>query len=159
MTGRGTYIKREGVCSFRAHLMASTCSYRLDDFCREKNLSFFELKLQCIFCRHYCSLTDLAEFHEKVLSIVYRDGLPYAACNNCLCFTAKAERERYFQCSCRFSILDAVVGVPVETITVRCLLCLALLNFEDKIRCTASNEEAYLVRGHWRATCNKCKSL
>lgn len=138
--------------------MASQYPLRLREYCDYYGISFFDLTIRCIFCKCTLTVVDLAKFHAKVLSLAYRDDEPFAACTRCLRVTAYFERERYLLCTSKCSILDAVVGCSLDKLTVRCLVCLALLTEAEKAECAARDSEAHLIRGYWRTVCNNCRN-
>ena len=139
--------------------MDSSQPTRLNEFCRVNNITFFDLRLSCIFCQFVCSLEDLASFFTKDLSIVYKYNKPHACCRKCLLLTANYEREKYFQCVVKSSVIDVVAGKRLEDLIVRCLYCFALLDSIEKKECLNRDENIALVRGHWRSFCRHCFSL
>lgn len=140
-----------------ALLMASAYPMLLRDYCRERHIDFFDLSLQCIFCNADLTLLDCANFQDKCLSIITRDGNAFGACIRCLRLSAKIERERYTQCAVRCNILDTIAGKPIESLLMRCTFCYRVIPAEEKQECVALNREAYLVRGTWRTHCNRCR--
>lgn len=131
---------------------------RLDAFCHRYGISFFDLAIPCVFCQQVCCLKDLADFHERKLSLAWRDGDPYAACNPCLTATAKYERLKYTQCCGKLCNLDAIVGKPLDAIPVRCHLCFSLLDVQAKAEGSVKFRDAFLIRGYWRSWCGKCNN-
>ncbi|AEM24635.1 transforming protein [Human papillomavirus 141] len=130
----------------------------LKTYCNVFNISFFDLKLRCIFCKYYLSLTDLALFHEKQLSLIWKNLVCYACCNRCLCLSARYEADHYFQCACKVQVLHALLDKPLSEITVRCYYCYYLLDLSAKYDLISRDKSACLVRGHWRAPCRQCLS-
>lgn len=155
VTGRGTYIS-EKLLKFADLRMEIAEPTRLDEFCKLHNIDFFNLRMPCIFCKFLCTLEDLASFHQKNLSVVYRLGTPHACCKKCLLHSAKYERHRFFQCTVKCSIIDVVAGKPLDELLVRCLHCFALLDHAEKYDCLSRDEQVVLVRGHWRLCCRNC---
>ena len=129
---------------------------RLDQYCKQHRISFFELRIQCIFCRHICSLVDLAAFYHKCLRLVWKDEVCYACCTACLKLSAKFELENYYQCSISSQFFEDIVRKPLQEIVIRCLKCFALLDIMEKLDHLRNCRDVHLVRGHWRADCRNC---
>lgn len=137
--------------------MASELPRRLDDFCERSGQSFFTLQLQCAFCKFGLTLQELAEFHEKCLCLLYRNGIPYGACRGCLRLSAKLEYEMYCRCTVAAVQLSDILGQPLQTIAVRCVECYKLLDLAEKVDLCAGSEKCYLVRSLWRGRCRLCR--
>lgn len=129
---------------------------RLDEYCKLHCIDFFNLRLHCIFCKFICTLEDLAAFYQKNLSLVYRLGIPHACCSKCLRHSAEYERYKFFQCAVNYSVIDVIAGKSLNDLIVRCLYCLALLDYAEKYDCLSRGEQVVLVRGHWRSCCRNC---
>nr|AYA94674.1 MAG: E6 protein [Human papillomavirus] len=147
------YELKSAVSSF---LMAAYFPRRLDEYCQFYQIDFFSLRLPCIFCLFYPSLQDLADFYCKKLNIVWRKNVPYVCCSKCCKHSALLERQKFFQCSVKCSILDAVVGKPLKEIVIRCVSCFALLDYAEKLDLCTRDDVVLLVRGHWRGDCRNC---
>ena len=157
ITGRGTYIRR--ACRHLiAIFMAEFCPVRLDDFCNYYCVSLFDLSLPCIFCKFICDLQDLASFHLKRLSIVWRSGKPYICCRKCVKLSALYEAENYCVCVVKASVLEGLLHKSLQSVAIRCLCCYQLLDLCEKLDCCARNENFSLVRGTWRGPCRNCIS-
>lgn len=128
----------------------------LPSYCSTFSISFFDLRLQCIFCKSYLSLVDLAEFHEKELSLIWKKNICHACCARCLGLSAKYEVENYFQCACEVEFLHALLNKPLQEIIIRCYYCYKLLDLSSKFDLISRGRQACLVRGHWRAPCRVC---
>ncbi|CAF05702.1 E6 protein [Human papillomavirus 95] len=136
--------------------MANGRPTTLDEYCRRFDISFFDLRLPCIFCFHPVDLAELASFYIKKLSLVFRGSCYYACCSQCLRLSAKFEQENYFQCSVYATGLEDLVGQKIRDICVRCLCCLKLLDIVEKLDLLYSGEVCYLIRGLWRGYCRNC---
>lgn len=128
----------------------------LVDYCKQENLSFFDLQLYCLFCKFLIPLPDLASFYCKKLALVYRDGNAFAACTKCLRLSAIFENERYYTCSVKAHLLSDLLGKPLNEIAVRCENCMSLLDYIEKYDCIYSGGYFHLVRGNWRGCCRNC---
>lgn len=158
MTGRDIYKK--GITEIHKRLqMANLLPSRLDEFCEVYRVSFFNLRLPCIFCKFLCTLEDLALFYTKNLSVVYRDRVPFACCDKCLKHTALYERIKYSQCAVKCSVIDVVAGKPLSDLLIRCMFCFALLDVAEKQNCLSRDEDFVLIRGYWRGRCRNCKLI
>lgn len=129
---------------------------RLDAYCAETGISFFELQLQCAFCYFKLTLQELAEFYDKNLFLLYRNGCPYAACRNCLLLSAKTEFEKHCRCSFAADNIADILGQPLSEILIRCQLCYKQLDLAEKVDLGAACERVYLVRHHLRGLCRNC---
>lgn len=141
------------ICSL---LMETLFPTSLEAYCEYFNISFFKLNLKCIFCKNYLSPVDLALFHVKQLSLVWKQHVSYACCNRCLLLSAKFESEKYFQCACPVENLHALLEKPLQEIILRCYYCYSLLDLAEKFDLISRSKQACLVRGHWRAPCRNC---
>ena len=136
--------------------MAELFPIRLDNYCRTFHISFFDLKLQCLFCKSYLSVLDLAGFYHKDLCLVWRQRICYACCCPCLRLLAKYERENYCICECSGTTLECLVNKSLQDIIIRCVYCLQKLDYAEKVFCDRNCIRFSLVRGHWRGYCRKC---
>nr|AYA93712.1 MAG: E6 protein [Human papillomavirus] len=136
--------------------MADLCPRSLDEYCKIYQINFFDLRMLCIFCKFPTSLQDLASFHTKRLSIVWRDNTPHACCMKCIRLSAIVEKEQYCMCIVNCCFLDALVGKPLKDISMRCVQCYSLLDYAEKLDACASEREVYLIRGYWRTDCRDC---
>lgn len=145
------------VSSVYCDLCAPYEPLNLSEYCKAYNVCFFDLKLDCVFCRFTVRLSELAEFQEKNLSMIWKDHVPFVACRNCLRLSARLERERYCTCTVRGDLFDALTCQDISVTSIRCLLCLRLLDQAEKVDIKAGNKEVHRVRGYWRAPCRYCK--
>lgn len=138
--------------------MASTYPNNLVDLCSVCNISFFNLHLDCLFCKHKLTILDLAGFHQKQLSVVWRNDKAFGSCSKCLRLTANYERENYYRCSVKGSLISGLLKTPLKDITVRCLYCFQLLDLIEKTQHHLGDRDFHLVRNHWRGCCRNCYS-
>lgn len=136
--------------------MAEQRPTQLDEYCKQLNISFFELKLKCIFCKFTVELNDLADFYCKNLSLIWKDSVCYACCKQCILLSAKYEQENFTTNCVDIEHLSQLVHVPLKDIVVRCVKCYRRLDTIEKIDCKARGEKALLIRGYWRAKCRYC---
>ncbi|ATQ38476.1 E6 [Gammapapillomavirus 22] len=137
--------------------MAGVHPTSLDEYCKTFEISFFELKLSCLFCKHELSLQDLAGFATKILSLVWREDKCFGCCSMCLRLSAKFEREKYTQCEVQGYMLENLLNVPLSDVLVRCLYCFRRLDYIEKVDCCAANLPFSLIRSHWRNCCRLCR--
>lgn len=129
---------------------------KLDDYCRIFDISLFDLYLKCIFCKRYLTLKDLACFHMKDLSLLWRNNICFACCERCVIASARYEASRHFQCIFQTDHLHVITGVPLQNLDVRCYYCLSVLDTAEKFDLIARNRPTCLVRGYFRAPCREC---
>ncbi|ATQ38518.1 E6 [Gammapapillomavirus 22] len=138
--------------------MAGVSPTSLDEYCKKFEISFFDVKLPCLFCNFPLTLQDLASFATKLLSLVYRGDKCFACCTLCLKLSAKYERENYLQCVVEGRMLENLLNIPLSQILVRCLYCYKKLDFIEKVDCCIGDLPFCLVRCHWRNTCRFCRN-
>ncbi|ATQ38400.1 E6 [Gammapapillomavirus 14] len=129
----------------------------LVDYCNLNSVSFFDVKLDCIFCKFPVPIVDLAAFYHKGLSLVYRGEKVFAACSPCLKLCATYERSNYCVCTAKCCYLSGIVGKELRAIVIRCLMCLGALDYIEKLDLIYSDADVYLIRGTWRAMCRNCR--
>lgn len=129
----------------------------LDEYCAVFGVSFFNLELKCVFCKHFVSLQALADFFVKCLSLVWKDGICYACCQECLKLIAKYEKEHFARCTVRGDILSDIVKQPLSEVVVRCLICYKRLDCAEKVDCCNADIPFVLVRSQWRSHCRFCR--
>lgn len=137
--------------------MAGVSPTSLDEYCKLFNVSFFDVKLPCLFCNHELSLQDLSGFVVKFLSLVWRGPKCYACCALCLRLSAKYERDNFTQCAVQGHMLERLLNVPLCNVFVRCLYCFQRLDYAEKVDCCAANLPFTLVRSHWKNCCRHCR--
>lgn len=134
-----------------------TLPRNIAEYCRENGISFFDLQLRCVFCNHWINSVQLAAFHAKELSLIWKHNVCFAACTMCLKLCAKHERDRYYQCNVRSTVISDLLHKPLTEIVIRCLYCLCKLDFIEKLEHCYNEEPFHLVRCHWRGKCRNCK--
>lgn len=153
VTGSGIYISDFAVY---LELLMETPPGKLDVLCKQYGICFFDLRINCIFCKHLCTIIDLAAFHHKSLCLIWKDKVCFACCTACLKLSARYELENYYQCSVSSDYIEDIVCKPLQDIVVRCLKCLSKLDFIEKLDHKRNNRKLHLVRGYWRADCRNC---
>lgn len=138
--------------------MASpTFPTRLDIYCSEFGINLFDLRLSCVICKNIVPVSEAAEFHEKTLSVIWKNAQPYLACRFCLQRLAKHEQEHFFSGVVTAAELAAELGTPLLGILVRCRYCLRLLTTSEKANLLATNQRIDKIRNFYRATCKYCQ--
>lgn len=137
--------------------MAAYYPTTLDEYCATFGVTFFSLKLKCVFCKHIVSLQGLADFFVKHLSLVWKESICYACCPQCLKLIAKYESEHHTRCTVSGDTLSVLLKKPLSDIVIRCLQCYKRLDFAEKIDCCNADLPFCLVRDHWRSTCRNCR--
>nr|AYA94944.1 MAG: E6 protein [Human papillomavirus] len=130
---------------------------RLDEFCTKYGVSFFDLRLQCVFCKHWITTIDLAAFHCKSLCLIWKANVCYACCSSCLRLSAYYETQRFYQCSVSSEFIEDLVKKPLGDIIIRCLYCLTKLDLLEKLEHKYCGFSFHLVRAYWRGVCRNCK--
>lgn len=130
---------------------------RLDVYCDTFGISLFNLCLPCVICKQVVCLSEAAEFHEKTLSVLWKNNRPHLACRSCLQALAKYERQQFYSGSIAAKDLAAQIGTPLLGIIIRCGSCLHLLSSSEKLDVLASNQPIDKVRDFYRTACKKCR--
>nr|AYA93771.1 MAG: E6 protein [Human papillomavirus] len=130
--------------------------YNLEEYCRVFEISFFNVHMKCLFCKFDVSTLDLAGFYCKQLRLVWRDAQCFACCLKCLRVLAKHEFENYCICVCKGSTLEFLTKKGLAFVIVRCIDCLTLLDYAEKLECDRRGLPFCLVRTHWRNLCRNC---
>lgn len=128
----------------------------LQDFMNTYNLSLFDARLPCVFCKGYCTVVDLQEFIRKELQLVWKGGLCFAACTGCLYISAFYEHNKHLQLKIPSGLVQQVAGESVLDLNVRCVYCLAKLSREELVGSLVLGLDLYLVRHQWRGVCRLC---
>lgn len=130
---------------------------RLTDYLQRHGLTIDTAELGCIFCKNQVSAYDLSEFIRKNLQLVWRGTRSaYAVCTDCLLSTARYEFSTFYQCSTPGENVEDLCGRRLCQVTVRCVRCLAELEFAEKLGAVIYELDYMLVRGQWRSYCRNC---
>lgn len=129
----------------------------LDEYCAVFGVSFFNLHMKCVFCKHRVSLQGLADFFVKHLSLVWKDNICFACCPQCLKLIANYESEHFTRCSVKGEALSHLLKQPLSAIVIRCTNCYKRLDCAEKIDCCNADIPFTLVRNHWRSLCRYCR--
>lgn len=129
---------------------------RLDEYCRYFDISFFVLRIRCIFCSSFLDPQDLASFYMKQLNLIWKNKIAYGCCSLCLKLSAIYERNNFFQCAVNSVNIEHLAKKPLKDIVVRCLGCFKLLDLAEKFDIKVKEELYCLIRGHWRGLCRNC---
>nr|AYA94775.1 MAG: E6 protein [Human papillomavirus] len=130
---------------------------RLDEYCRYFDISFFVLRLRCIFCNSFLDPQDLARFYMKQLNLIWKNKVAFGCCTLCLNLSAIYEKTKFFQCTVNSVNIEHLARKSLKDIPVRCLFCLKLLDLAEKFDIKVREDLYCLVRGHWRGVCRECK--
>lgn len=137
--------------------MAGDRPTRLDEFCNQYGLTFFELKIPCTFCKFVLELQELADFYTKGLSLIWKGPECFAACRRCILLSAKYELDHFCRCRVRAENLPDLLGVCIRNLTIRCKVCYKKLDYAEKVDLLAADESYVLVRHYWRGICRNCR--
>ena len=154
---RERLVYKAPVCQHNlADLMENPFPTDLREYCKYFAISLFDLSLQCIFCKCYVDIVDLARFYKKQLHVVWKKNVGYVCCTKCLFTSAKYEAERHFQCAVKVADLPGLLNRPLQEIYMRCYYCLAALDLQEKFDLISRDRYACLIRGYWRGPCRDC---
>lgn len=137
--------------------MASpTFPTRLDVYCDTFGISLWDLRLPCVVCKSILPVSEAAEFHEKTLSVLWKQHQPFLACRLCLQRLAQHEQEHFHSGIITARELAAELGTPLLGIILRCKRCLRLLTTSEKADILANNLPIDKIRHCYRAVCKFC---
>lgn len=139
-----------------ALLMENPFPTCLRAYCQTFGISFFDLRLLCIFCKKYLTVVDLAQFYKKELCLVWRNHVAFGCCYKCICLSARYESDNHFVCAVKVQNLHDFLNCSLENIHIRCYYCLSVLTLSEKVDLITRGKSACLVRGYWRAPCSEC---
>lgn len=145
------------MCETANSVQMETLPTKLDEFCSTYGISFFDVRLRCVFCKHWINPIELADFHCKCLCLIWKEKVCYAACCACLRLCAKCEVERFYQCNVSSEYIEDILNKPLSEIVIRCLQCLTKLDLIEKLEHKYLRQKFHLVRGYWRGECRNCK--
>lgn len=128
----------------------------LSSYCKLFGLSLSEVKLPCNFCKFYLNEQDLAAFHLKQFKLLWKGPWCYACCRSCTRLSAAFELRTFYQCSCKCTAVEGLAKTNLVCIPMRCLLCLALLSYAEKLEHLNIEEDFVLVRSSWKGYCRNC---
>ncbi|AXY87757.1 early protein E6 [Human papillomavirus type 210] len=128
----------------------------IPDFCSFYNLKFTDVGMRCCFCKSWLNCVELASFHFKCLSLLWRENNCFACCCQCLRLSAKYEFQRYYRCSVKARLIEDIVQTPLNEIVIRCYHCFCLLDFIEKLEHKYRDDLFHLVRSFWRGECRHC---
>lgn len=128
----------------------------ITEYCARFGFALADVRIPCNFCRSYLCVQDCAAFDLKQFRLLWKNAFCYACCRACMRLSAAYEVERFIQCICDCKYVTDLVKKPLKCIPMRCLLCLALLDFSEKLEHLFLNEPFTLVRGNWRGFCRNC---
>ncbi|AXQ03961.1 E6 [Canine papillomavirus 23] len=115
-----------------------------------------QIQLFCIFCGNDLNNVDKLNFDKKALRLIWRGCGVYGACNKCCEFRAYDDCLKNTQCTFEGDGVEAVTGLRLQDVVVRCRFCLGLLTTAEKVAATHRQEPFHLVRKYWRGTCSSC---
>lgn len=125
-------------------------------YCEVFGLKLTDVRLPCNFCKFYLTEQDLAAFQLKNFNLLWKGPWCFACCRSCTRLSAAFELRTYYQCTCKCEALEGLAKASLKSIPVRCLCCLALLSFVEKLEHLAIGEDFYLVRSNWKGYCRNC---
>ncbi|AWK28209.1 E6 protein [Human papillomavirus type 221] len=137
-------------------LFTSPFPETLSAYCQLLGLQLSDVRLPCNFCKFYLTEQDLAAFHLKQFKLIWKGPWCYACCRSCARLTAAYELRKFYQCTCNCNAVEGLAKTTLDCIPVRCLQCLALLSFAEKLEHLAIGQDFYLVRSTWKGYCRNC---
>lgn len=137
-------------------LLKSPTPTTIADYCNVFGFTLQEVKIPCNFCRFYLTLQDLAAFDLKNFRLLWKGAFCSGCCRSCMRATAAYEVRKHYQCTCSSFYLEDLLGKSLKQIPIRCLLCLALLDYAEKLEHLFVREDFVLVRCNWRGYCRNC---
>lgn len=125
-------------------------------YCSAFGFTFDQVRIPCKFCKSYLTVQDCAAFDLKKFKLLWKDGFCYGCCRSCMRLSAAFESSKFKQCVCSCYFVVDLVEKPLREIPMRCIECLAFLDYSEKLQHLHLNENFSLVRGNWRGYCRNC---
>lgn len=123
------------------------------------NIPLDDCLVPCNFCRRFLSYTELTDFDNKRLSLIWKGDLVFACCRSCCVATATFEFDQYFVESVIGWEIEHKEGTSISDIIVRCHHCLTLLNQIEKLDICGRSQLFHRVRRGWKGLCRQCKQI
>lgn len=134
----------------------ATRPYKLPDLCNTLDTSLQDIEISCVYCKRVLQQTEVYEFAFADLFVVYRDGIPYAACQNCLMFYSKIRELRYYSDSVYGETLEKLTNSNIYDILIRCLRCQKPLCPAEKLKHLNEKRRFHKIAGKYRGQCRRC---
>lgn len=112
----------------------------------------------CVFCKKPLTTRDCLHFEKAYLRLVWKLGVPYAACVPCINRVGYLECNYFYSFSMFWNDVEAYTGVPLPTLLIRCYRCLCPLTEEDKADHARLLEPFHLIRYNWKGRCIECRN-
>ncbi|AYD74605.1 E6 [Macaca mulatta papillomavirus 6] len=128
----------------------------LQELCTYCNLSFDSLHITCVFCSKALTLAEAYAFQYKDLFVVWRAGLPFAACAFCLEVHGEIRKKRHREYASFWYTVEQECGEKLENIYIRCYRCHKPLCWVEKQRHITHGRRFHRVSGHWKGRCLQC---
>ncbi|QYI89575.1 E6 early protein [Bos taurus papillomavirus 40] len=127
----------------------------ISDYALAFDILFDSVVVFCKFCSNPLNYFDLCNFDAKNFRLIWRDLKVYGVCCTCARTSAAFEANSFYSCSylAKELLRDSVLS---ETI-IRCLCCLGLLSYSEKLGLVANHSLVHRVRNGWRAVCKFCE--
>nr|WES10432.1 E6 protein [Rodent papillomavirus] len=116
-----------------------------------------DLLLPCTFCAKYLTQEELTAFEFSNFNLIWRGGCVFGVCVSCARLCASLDVLQHFGNSLPALDVIAKEGKGLDSISVRCRVCLHRLSFTEKLQAAERSELFAKVRGRWRARCRICK--
>lgn len=130
--------------------------YKLPDLCRTLDTTLHDVTIDCVYCRRQLQRTEVYEFAFSDLFVVYRDGVPFAACQSCIKFYAKIRELRYYSESVYATTLETITNTKLYNLLIRCMRCLKPLCPAEKLRHLTTKRRLHKIAGNFTGQCRHC---
>lgn len=124
------------------------------DYALAFDVCFDSVVVFCKFCFNPLNYFDLSNFDAKGLRLIWSDLKVYGVCCTCLKTSAAFEINEFYS----YSLLAKELlreGV-LNGLIIRCLCCLSVLSFIEKLRLASEGALIHRIRKGWRGLCKYC---
>ncbi|ADQ39306.1 E6 [Colobus guereza papillomavirus 2] len=118
-----------------------------------------DLLLPCTFCGRFLSFSEVCEFDDKKLSLIWHNYTVSACCRCCCVATATYEFNEFYEQTVNGREIEQVTGLSILHLDVRCQNCLRFLDNIEKLDICGRNRPFHKVRNWWKGICRHCKYL
>lgn len=116
---------------------------------------FVDFLLPCHFCSNFLTNVEKSLFDKFALRLLWKNGCAYGCCQACIRTCSFVEQ----QCYAEKTISRADIrnyGTNVSEVTIRCKLCLKLLDCQEKLK-SLYKKQVTERRHKLRGICDLCR--
>ncbi|AGB34175.1 E6 [Eidolon helvum papillomavirus 1] len=129
----------------------------LKDLADSQGIDIAAVSVTCHFCNDFLRVSEKRLFDNAGLLLVYKNGVPRAACQFCIKQACRIQHKLYFEKFLSVEDIEKEQKTNFEEVHVRCGICLKQLNVQEKLYHKDTDLPLFTVRGNWyRGLCQPC---